>query len=88
MDIYVAHQPIFSRKEKVIGYELLYRSGLTNSYGGTDGAHAFLTVIRNAFLFLGQRIAPQPSQAYRFTEMAKLPDTLCKKVLLTTTGGS
>ena len=64
MDIYVARQPIFNRRQKVIGYELLYRSGLTNSYGGTDGTEASLSVIGNTFLFLGQRIVPQPSQAF------------------------
>lgn len=62
MDIYVARQPIFNRRQKVIGYELLYRSGLTNSYGGTDGTEASLAVIGNTFLFLGQRIVPQPSR--------------------------
>jgi len=64
MDIYVARQPIFNRKQKVIGYELLYRSGLTNSYGNADGTEASLSVIRNTFLFMGQRIVPRPSQAF------------------------
>jgi len=64
MDIYVARQPIFNRHQKVIGYELLYRSGLTNSYDGTDGTEASLAVIRNTFLYMGQRIVAPPSQAF------------------------
>ena len=64
MDIYVARQPIFNRNQKVIGYELLHRSGLTNSYDGTDGTEASLAVIRNTYLFLSQRIVAQPTQAF------------------------
>ena len=64
MDIYVARQPIFNRSQKVIGYELLYRSGLTNSYDGTDGTEASLAVIRNTFLYMGQRIVAPPTQAF------------------------
>jgi c-di-GMP-related signal transduction protein len=63
MAIYVARQPIFDRNQNVIGYELLYCSGLINNYGGTDGTEASLSVICDTFLFLGQRIVPQPSQA-------------------------
>jgi len=64
MDIYVARQPVCNGKQKVIGYELLYRSGLTNSYGGPDGTNASLAVVRNVFLFLRQRKVPQASQVF------------------------
>ena len=64
MDIYVARQPIFNRNQKVIGYELLHRSGLTNSYDGTDGTEASLAVIGNTYLFLSQRIVAPPTQAF------------------------
>ena len=53
MDVFVARQPIFDTHQHVYGYELLYRSGLTNAYEGTDGSQASLSVIRNAFLMLG-----------------------------------
>ena len=43
---------------------MLYCSGLINNYGGTDGTEASLAVIRNTFLFLGQRIVPQTSQVF------------------------
>jgi c-di-GMP-related signal transduction protein len=33
---FVARQPIFDRKEKVFGYELLFRDGVENAFSGTD----------------------------------------------------
>lgn len=50
MDIYLARQPIFDRKMKVLGYELLYRSSMENSYQGIDDNHATAQVINNTFL--------------------------------------
>ena len=50
MDIYVACQPIFNRNQKVIGYELLYRSGLIYSYGNTDGVEPSQAITGDAFL--------------------------------------
>ncbi len=35
-------QPTFNGRRNVIGYELLYRSGLTNSYSGTGETAASL----------------------------------------------
>jgi c-di-GMP-related signal transduction protein len=64
MNTYVARQPIFDRKQKVMGYELLYRSGTINRYDGTDGTEASLAVIRNTFLFLGQRIAAPAGKVF------------------------
>lgn len=67
MDIYVARQAIFDKEQRVFGYELLYRSGLTNHYDGTDGTEASLSVIRNAFLFLGQRLMEAKRVFINFT---------------------
>lgn len=64
MDIFVARQPIFDRKQKVFGYELLYRSGMTNKYDGSDGTEASLAVIRNTFLFLGKQILTPSTYAF------------------------
>jgi len=64
MDIYVARQPIFNRHQKVIGYELLHRSGLANRYEGTDGTEASLAVISNTYLFMSQRVVAPPNQAF------------------------
>ena len=65
MDIYVARQPIFDTRKRVVGYELLHRSGLSaNNYPGGDGTQASLAVIRSAFLFLGERLLTHPHQAF------------------------
>jgi EAL and modified HD-GYP domain-containing signal transduction protein len=56
MDNLVARQPIFDKNLNVFGYEIVSRSGLTNSYGSGDGDHASLSAIRNAFLLLGTKI--------------------------------
>jgi c-di-GMP-related signal transduction protein len=65
MDVFVARQPIFDARKRVIAYELLHRTGLlTNAYAGGDGTEASLAVIRSAFLLLGERILPRPRQAF------------------------
>lgn len=53
MDVFVARQPIFDRKQKVYGYELLYRLGKDNFYSGSDGDKATAEVIANSFLLIG-----------------------------------
>ncbi|HDI78267.1 MAG TPA: signal transduction protein, partial [Desulfobacteraceae bacterium] len=37
MDLYVARQPIFSRKKELYGYELLFREGISNYFPDIDG---------------------------------------------------
>jgi len=64
MDIYVARQPVFDRNRKVIGYELLYRSGSTNSCDSADGTEASLAVIRNTFLLLGEWVVAPPGKTF------------------------
>ena len=64
MDIFVARQPIFDAHQRVYGYELLYRSGSTNAYEGTDGSQASLSVIRNAFLMLGPQALTGRKKAF------------------------
>lgn len=53
MEIFVARQPIFDRKEKVYGYELLFRQGTRNYYEGMDEDRATTDVIANSFLTIG-----------------------------------
>ena len=68
MDTYVARQPIFDRDQKVIGYELLYRSGWTDSCDSADGTEASLAVIRNTFQLLGERmVAPSGKMFVKLT---------------------
>ena len=40
MHVFVARQPIFDVRERVVGYELLHRSGLGNAFSGLDGTVA------------------------------------------------
>ncbi len=49
MDIYVARQPIFTRKRSIFGYELLFRLGLENAFPNIDGDIATSNVLSNTF---------------------------------------
>jgi c-di-GMP-related signal transduction protein len=53
MDVFVARQPIFDREKKVMGYELLFRSGLENYYNALDADKATVDVISNSFFVIG-----------------------------------
>ncbi len=53
MEIFVARQPIFDRRQKVYAYELLYRAGKENYNPVTNGDLATSEVIVNSFLDLG-----------------------------------
>ncbi len=53
MEVFVARQPIFDRRQKVYAYELLYRTGSHNYNPTTDGDLATSEVIVNSFLNLG-----------------------------------
>ncbi len=53
MDTFVARQPIFTQKEEVHAYELLFRSSLENSFGDVDGDQASAKVLVDGVLGLG-----------------------------------
>ncbi len=53
MNVYLARQPIFNKNGKLYGYELLYRSGGSNSFSCEDGDKASSDVIINSFLLFG-----------------------------------
>ncbi len=53
MNIYVARQPIFDRRQKVIAYELLYRKSEDNYTPETDSSLATSEIISNIFLNIG-----------------------------------
>ncbi len=53
MDIFVARQPIFNRRQRVIAYELLFRTGLENAYNFDDADFATMSVVSDSFLVLG-----------------------------------
>jgi len=53
-NIFIARQPIFRRNQKVFAYELLFRSGLVNSFdAGQDGEEATSKVLTNSYLLIG-----------------------------------
>jgi c-di-GMP-related signal transduction protein len=57
MQVYVARQPIFDAAEKVIGYELLFRSGLENFFpANTDQDFAASKVLLDGFLLIGMDV--------------------------------
>ena len=51
--LFVARQPIFTRKSDVFGYELLFRSGAENVFGGGDGNQATAELIVGDILTFG-----------------------------------
>jgi EAL and modified HD-GYP domain-containing signal transduction protein len=74
-DVYVARQPIFDGSSKIYGYELLYRSGFENQYGGADGDHASLAVLSNsAFVFGVEALAGSGRAFVNFTRSALVND--------------
>jgi len=69
MDIFVARQPIFDKKQKVFAYELLYRNGIENYCENIDGDKATSMVIINSFLSIGIETLTNNKRAFiNFTE--------------------
>ncbi len=52
-DVYVARQPIFDRKQQVVGYELLFRDGQANSATVFDHEAATASVVLNSLTEIG-----------------------------------
>ena len=52
MEVYLARQPIFDKKMKIAGYELLYRRSMNNYFEGLDDNQATADLINNAFLVM------------------------------------
>ncbi len=53
MDTYVARQPIFDHRQKISGYELLFRDQTAKYVPGIDGDVATSTVLSNSFFNIG-----------------------------------
>ena len=51
VDLYLARQPIFDRQDSVLGYELLFRSGLDNFFKPQDASRPSECHIDNFLLF-------------------------------------
>jgi c-di-GMP-related signal transduction protein len=64
VDIFVARQPVLDRRSRVVGYELLYRSGLANAYDGADPTRATASVLAGSLLGIGIERLVGNGQAY------------------------
>lgn len=53
MQVFVARQPIFDRRQHIFAYELLFRQGQENFYSAVDGDQATSQVIVNSFWLIG-----------------------------------
>src|ERR1700752_60332 len=54
MQVYVARQPIFDTRQRVVAYELLFRSGLENAFPrGVDSDLASSRVINDSVMVFG-----------------------------------
>ena len=53
MDAYIARQPIFNRRKKIFGYELLFRDATARFAPEIDGDTATSTVLGNTFFNIG-----------------------------------
>lgn len=69
MQVLVARQPIFDKTKNVVAYELLFRSSMSNHYGGGDGDQATTDVIVASFLSIGMDVVTGGKKAFiNFTD--------------------
>lgn len=62
--LHVARQPIFDSNQKVVAYELLFRSSFANYYNGANGDQATHEVIANSFLDIGIDVLTRGKKAF------------------------
>jgi len=68
MEVFVARQPIFNRKQKIYGYELLFRDGKSNAFPRIDGDTATCKLLSNSFMSMGiEQIAGGKKSFINFT---------------------
>jgi c-di-GMP-related signal transduction protein len=69
MNVFVARQPIFNKKNTVVAYELLFRNSKENLYNNEDGDKATLELITNSFSTIGiENIISGKKAFINFTE--------------------
>lgn len=77
MDVYVARQPIFDRRQNVAAYEILFRNGMSDKYDAIDGDKATLDVITNSFFSIGMEKVTEGKPAFiNFTEKLLTNDAI------------
>ena len=74
---FIARQPIYDVSDKLIGYELLYRTSMINAASYNDGNFASSHVILNSFLEMGfDRLVGSSLAFINITEDFILNETL------------
>lgn len=63
-DIFLARQPILDREQRIVAYELLFRTGNTAGVTITDDLHATASVIHHAFSEMGAHAVLGTLQGY------------------------
>ena len=64
MKAYVARQPILDRKQRVFGYELLFRTSMANFFPDTDQETATTRLLSDSFLTVGLENLAGNSRAF------------------------
>jgi len=78
VELYIARQPIFDATRDVVGYELLFRDGLSNCFTGTDGTEATRQVLLNTFVLFGlARLTGGRPAFINFTRDFLFNDLIC-----------
>ncbi|MCJ8500470.1 EAL and HDOD domain-containing protein [Desulfatitalea alkaliphila] len=69
MDTYVARQPIFNRRKRIFGYELLFRDAAAQRFASLANDEATTTVLSNTFFTIGaNRMAGGKKMFVNFTQ--------------------
>ncbi|MFN7252368.1 MAG: EAL and HDOD domain-containing protein [Anaerobacillus sp.] len=78
MDIFVARQPILTRDEDIIGYELLYRNSKKNAFTEIDGDVATTELLFNSFIgFESEKLSKGKKLFINFTRNLLLKKVPC-----------
>ena len=64
MEVYIARQPIFDRRQSIYGYELLYRNDIQNYFPVIDDNQATVELIYNSFLVMGLKNLTEGTKAF------------------------
>ena len=82
----MARQPIFNKRKRIYGYELLFRDGMVNAFPDVDGDAATSRVLSTSFWSNGiERITGRRKAFVNFTEKMiteKIPAMFPKKTIM------
>jgi c-di-GMP-related signal transduction protein len=85
-DVYVARQPIFDRRKRIFGYELLFRDGPENVFPNVNGDKASSELISSSLLTVGlERLTGGKRAFVNFTEdllVKKVPSLFSKEIIV------